>query len=617
MRNINKVLPFLFVILSLPAVGNELEVRQHDGFDISEYVFYPQKNALLKKAPDTDSYKKVADAPSNIIAMVPFGQSDIALFAENGTAYCYNTITSTIRPLKFPDTFSFDPDSIPSSEKILELLEPVKPHFGAVNYSVLGIYLASLLAMGFYFSKFEKSTNDFFLAGQRIPWWAAGLSIFGTQLSAITFMAIPAKTYSSDWQYLLQNMGIAFVAIPVAIWVFVPFYRRLNVSTAYEYLEKRFDVKVRLLASFIYVVMQLMRMGIVIFLPSLALTTVTGINVQTCILIMGVLCTIYTVMGGIEAVIWTDVLQVIVLLGGAIICIAIILFDLGSELPEMTANAWNNSKFTIASIDFDLTKPTLIVVFLSVFSVVVPYVSDQTVIQRYLTTKDEKATKNSLWANAVITIPAAFLFFGLGTLLYMFFKKNPSFLEAGMSNDSVFPWFILNHLPKGVSGLLIAGIFAAAMSSLDSSMNSGASAIINDFIIRFNDKIKERKRLFYSRMLTVLLGIFGTGTAIVMSVYNIKSIWDYCTMVIGLVSGGLFAAFLLAAFTTRVNSTGTIVGIIVCTIVMLFVKYNTDLHFFLFSALSVIITSFVAYPVSLLTGGNNKNLTGLTIHTMN
>ena len=411
-------------------------------------------------------------------------------------------------------------------------------------------------------------------------------------------------------------MGIAVLAVPVAVFVFVPFFRRLNVNTAYEYLERRFDVKVRLMASFIYVVTQFLKMGIVIYLPALALETVTGIDIQLCILVMGILCTVYTVLGGIEAVIWTDVIQVIVLLGGALICMLIMIFDLGSDLPKMAAEAWDAGKFSFSSPGIGFTEPTLVVVVLSMMAVVAPYVSDQTVIQRYLTTKTEKDTQVSLWANALITIPAAIIFFGLGTLLYMYYSKNTGLLDPGMANDSVFPWFILNQLPSGISGLLIAGVFAAAMSSLDSSLNSSSSAIINDFVVRFKSSVSEYKRLYYARALTIFFGVIGTATAIVMSIYDIKSLWDQFSMMIGLVAGGLFACFLLAAFTKRTNSLGVIVGVIVSAVVMFYIKTQTNLHFFLYITVSASIAYIVAYFVSIFTGQNRKDISGLTIYDM-
>ncbi len=598
---------------------------QHDGFSNRVWCF---ASTADKQSYSYDLDKKQfkpleVKVEGGIKRVVSFGQSDIAIITESGSLYCYHTITSTLRLLELPQSGS-ELESMLGNASDTSLGKAIaakyrqgRKGFGIVNYCVLAFYLVCMLLIGFYFSKNEKSADDFFLAGRRIPWWAAGLSIFGTQLSAITFMAMPAKTYSSNWQYFLQNMGIWMLATPMAVWVFVPFFRRLNVSTAYEYLERRFDVKVRLMASFIYVLSQLLKMGIVIFLPALALTTITGINIQLCIILIGVLCTIYTVFGGIEAVIWTDVVQVVVLLGGAILCGIIIIFDLGDNLPALAGAAWDDAKFSLGSRELDFTRPTLIVILLSMIAAPMPYISDQTVIQRYLTTKDEKATRKSLWTNAIMTIPASLIFFGLGTLFYMFYKNNPALLEPGMDNDAVLPWFTLNHLPAGVSGLLVAGIFAAAMSSLDSAMNSSASAVINDFMIRFNRQMTETKRLFYARFFTVFFGMFGTTAALVMSVYDIKSLWDLCSRLAGLVTGGLCAFFILAAFTKRANTTGAITGAIVSAVCIFLIQNHTSMHFFLYGVVSIAIACIVGYTVSLFTPKSKNNIDGMTIYTIN
>ncbi|MFH1266669.1 MAG: sodium:solute symporter, partial [Planctomycetota bacterium] len=297
--------------------------------------------------------------------------------------------------------------------------------FGLLDYGVLAVYLGAMVAMGVYFSRREKTTGDFFLGGRRIPWWAAGLSIFGTQLSAITFMAIPAKSFGTDWIFFLLNMMIVVMA-PVVVFLYLPFYRRLEVTSAYEYLEKRFNKATRLLGSAAFVLFQLGRMGVVLFLPALALSTVTGIDVYSCIILMGVLATLYTVLGGIEAVIWTDVLQVVVLMGGAILCLGIIAVKLaGAEggLGSALAMIGDADKLRLADFDWTAAKPVLWVIVLGgVGQILVSYTGDQTVIQRYLTTADEKAAARSIWTNAVLTIPASLIFFGVGTALWAFYK---------------------------------------------------------------------------------------------------------------------------------------------------------------------------------------------------
>ncbi len=493
---------------------------------------------------------------------------------------------------------------------------PKKPHsFRMVDYGVLFVYLASLVAMGFYFSRREKSTNDFFLGGHRIPWWAAGISIFGTQLSAITFMAIPGKAYHTDWVYFLGNMMIVATA-PVIVYLYLPFFRRLNVTTAYEYLEQRFNTLTRLLGSGAFVAFQLGRMGVVLFLPAAALSAVTGINVYVCVILMGVLATVYTVLGGIEAVIWTDVLQVFVLLGGALLALILIAVKLDGGFLAIISEAGSHGKLKAANLTWDITTTALWVVLLGKpFEVLISYTSDQTVVQRYLTTADEKAAARGIWTNAVLTIPASIIFFAVGTALWAFYKANPAELDPVGKIDQIFPWFIARELPMGVAGLVIAGLFAAAMSSLDSSMNSMATAITTDFYRRFKPDTGDHQCLVLARWLTVLLGAVGTGCGLYMSYLNSASMWDQYIKIIGLFGGGLAGLFAVGIFTRRTNGVGVIFGFLGSAVILRAVTY-TPVHIFLYPLIGMGSCFVIGYVASMVVPGRRRDLQGLTIYSM-
>ena len=229
------------------------------------------------------------------------------------------------------------------------LTELTQSPFHILDYLVLVGYLVILVSMGFYFAKRNASTDDYFLAGRRIPWWAATLSLFSTHLSAVTFMAIPAKAFGFDWLSILVNLGIILVA-PLTVYCFLPLYRRLNVTSIYEYLEMRFGPAMRVYGSVSFTILQIAKMGIFLLLPSLALSTVTGINVYLCITVMGLLCTVYTVLGGIAAVIWTDVLQSTVLMGGGLLCIGLILSAEDFNFTAMWGLANSENKFHILTM---------------------------------------------------------------------------------------------------------------------------------------------------------------------------------------------------------------------------------------------------------------------------
>ena len=287
---------------------------------------------------------------------------------------------------------------------VMSLSLPGRGGFGAANWVTLGLYLLGMVAIGWACSRRVHGAEDFFLAGRRIPWWAAGLSIFGTQLSAITFMAIPATAYGDDWSRMVGNLTLLLV-MPVAALVFVPLFCRAGVSTAYQLLGQRFGTGVQRLGASLFVLVQLGRMGIVLFLPAIALATVTGISVEACILLMGLLCILYTVMGGFEAVVWTDVAQVVVLLGGALLALWVAVSGAGG-LEEALATASDAGRLRLAKPGWGLDQKTLPTMVLGTLVLnLIPYASDQTVVQRYLATPDERAARKGLWVNMALTVP--------------------------------------------------------------------------------------------------------------------------------------------------------------------------------------------------------------------
>lgn len=475
--------------------------------------------------------------------------------------------------------------------------------FGWLNYTILFLYLMVSLAIGIYFSKKQKSTDDYFVGGGRIPWWASGLSVFGTLLSAITFMAIPAKAFITDWSYFFLN--IAAIAItPLIALLFIPYFNRLKIATAYEFLENRFNYLARAFGSLSFILFQLGRIGIVLLLPSLAISIVTGISVETSILIMGLICIAYTTFGGIEAVIWTDVLQVIVLLGGSILAVVWILLHTGTPFGEMMDYASGQGKFNIANMDFNFTDSTFWVVFVGgLASAMVTQGTDQTIVQRYLTSRDVKDSQKTLYTNAVLTLPATIIFFGIGTLLFIFYTEMPSKLSPTISNnDSIFPWYIVNELPVGVSGLLIAGIFSAAMSSISSSLNSVSTAFCNDFYKRLKPRTSDIKLLKLARWVTVLTGIAGVLLALWMANSNIKSLWDQFYKFLGLFTGGLGGMFLLGMLTKRANAKGTLTGLLLSGIFIWFVSMYTDVNFLMYALLGVVSCYVFGYIFSLIFG---------------
>ena len=427
----------------------------------------------------------------------------------------------------------------------------------ALDWIAIAGYGVVLLGLGAWCARRENSTDEFFLAGRRIPWWASGISIFATSVSAITFMAIPAKSWDTDWTYFLQSLGVIIVA-PIAALVFVPAFRRTDLTTAYEFLERRFHWSLRLAASANYMFLQVGRVALVTLLPALALAAVTGLDVTWCIVIMGAVCIVYTVLGGIEAVIWSDVLQVVVLFGGAFWALVVMVQGTDGGLTGLYHDALNSGKLRAADWSLDLTRPSILAIALgAIFANLIPYASDQSVVQRYLAVRDEREAKRAVLGGAMLAIPAAFIFFGLGTGLWAFYRSNPEALQPTGQLDQILPLFVVDMLPTGVAGVVLAGLFAAAMSSLDSAMNSVSTAFTTDWYQRFRPSTDDRHRLRVARIATVGIGTIGTCAAILMARLDDPSLLDVWFKVIGLFGSGIAGVFILGVSTHR---TGAIAG---------------------------------------------------------
>lgn len=461
---------------------------------------------------------------------------------------------------------------------VLEVIVKDDVSFGWINYTVIILYLLGMLGVGFFFSRKEKSTDQFFKGGGNIPWWAAGISIFATALSAITFLSIPAKAYAANWNMFMFNMTIIMI-VPIVIGFYLPFFRKLNVASAYQYLEDRFGAAARMLASTFFSIFMFARVAIVLFLPSLALNAVTGIDIYLCIVLMGVVTIIYCTMGGIEAVVWGDVIQGIILLGGAVLSLVWIVSGVDGGFGTVMQVAIEEEKFQILNFSLDWTQPVFWVAIVGgLANQILTYTSDQSVIQRYITVKDTASTKKSLWLNGILSIPVAFIFFGIGTGLYVFFKSHPELLSVGMSNtDSIFPHYIMCELPKGIAGLLIAAIFAAAMSTLSSNINSASTVMTEDFYARFSKNADDKKKMRFAKLSGIVVGGFGIIMAIVLATFDIASLWDQFNFFLGLLTSGVAGLFMMGIFTKRIGIKAAITGFVASVVVLLAVNAYTDI----------------------------------------
>jgi SSS family transporter len=494
-------------------------------------------------------------------------------------------------------------------------LPEISTHFHILNYGILASYFAILIFIGHWFSKQGKTTNDYFRGGRRVAGWAAGISIIGTKFSTVSFLSIPAKSFASDWTFLAVQIIIPVGAI-IVIRYFLGFFYKLDVTTAFEYLEKRFNLLIRLIGSLNFVIFEVFRMGILVLLPSIVLSVITGIDIYACILIIGVVSTIYTILGGIEAVIWTDVLQVVIMVGGAVFAIAYALVNVEPGAIGAISHAVDSGKTQIFDFDLTLTTVTVWVVILHLPSATNNYVSNQTIVQRYISTKNLKQAEQSLWVTASVGPAIMILFFILGTAIYLFYQSNPTQLNPTMQQpDEVLAWFIVRELPVGLSGLMVGAIFAATMSSLDSSLNGISTVFVTDIYRRFKSDSTDAKALRLAKILTAILGVVATGSAFLLIALEAKSLFDRIMEIMGLLYGGLAGLFILGMLTRRTHSQGILIGYLISIAVLTYVKVYTDLQFFLFGSIGVVVCGVVGYLASLLFPVRQKSLDGLTIHT--
>lgn len=490
-------------------------------------------------------------------------------------------------------------------------------HIHPFDTVLLAVYFAFILYMGYYFSKHEKTTHDYFKGGQRLPGWAAGVSIVVTGVSAISFMSVPAKAYATNWTFLLFMISTPILAAPLVVKFVLPIFYRLNITSAYEYLEDRFNLLVRWIGSLKFVLFEIFRLGVLLFMPSLVLSVITGIDVRICIVSVGVISTVYTIMGGIEAVIWTDVLQAIIMLGGMFLAILLIFFRIGSDAPELIGDSLAMGKMQILNWTPSLSETSVLVWILTLPVLLNPYVSHQPTVQRFISTKDLRESAKSIWTAAIIGPVIIFTFFALGYCLYLYYQHSPNRLHPVMEKpDEILAWFIVSEMPIGIAGLMIGAIFAASMSSLDSSLSSLSTVITTDFYRRLKPEATDDKCLRLARVLTGWLGVLGTVIALILQRYgDVKSLLEMFISALGLFAGPISGIYLLGFFTTRANSVGVIIGVVCGSMASYWAIVGTDLHFYVYPIIGTYVTISMGYLLSLILPSKEKTLEGLTLHT--
>ena len=432
-----------------------------------------------------------------------------------------------------------------------------------LNFTIVVIFLVAMVLMGLYFSRRQKSTERYFTAGRSLPGWAMGISLLATLISSMTFIAFPGAGYQGNWSLLTPNFMVV-VAMFLVIFILVPIYRKIIKVSAYEYFGKRFGGQtIRLYSSFAFSLNHFAKMGFVFYLVALTIASMTGWNSYTVIIVMGIITVFYTLVGGIEGVIWTDVIQGILLTLGVLIALGYVLY-LPEGGPSAVINlAVENDKFNLGSTDWSFGSRTVIVLLMYGFAWnFQKYSADQTVVQRYLVAKSDREAIKGVTLGALLCVPVWTLFIFLGTCLWSFYQiTGEAMPDHIVKAEQVFPYFLMTHVPMGLNGLVLAALMAAAMSTLSSDLNALSSVGVRDYYKLIKPEATDKQMLRMGRIIVSVCGLLCIVIAIFL-VQSEGSALSLFYMVASIVSVGLAGLFFISFMSTRANRSGVITGII-------------------------------------------------------
>jgi solute:Na+ symporter, SSS family len=483
-----------------------------------------------------------------------------------------------------------------------------------IDYLVIGVYFLLIAAIGVISSRHHKSSAEFSLAGRNVPWWVAGISMFATGASAISFMAIPALAFSTNLVFLFPIV-IYVLAFFVQSRLIFPLLRRMEITSTYEYLERRFNRTLRLIASAQCIIFQTFgRASVVLLLPSLAISATTGINVYLSVVVMWLITTIYTYAGGFRAVVYTDVFQGLLMFFAPIFIIGVCIFTIPGGPAEFINIGLANSKFDFALLTWDPTLPAIWILLTATFMAgTIVQAGDQPTIQRVFSSPAKEVRRvaaMSVACGILISVVTNVL----GIAIFGYFHAFPAKLDPLAQTDKIVPLFVIQTLPPGFVGMVIAAIFAAAMTTIASSMNSSATVFTEDFYLRFKPNANDRQRVIVLRVASSVVGLIGLGIALFLATMNLKSIMVTWTIISALLGGGIVGVYSLGMFTRHANGFGAVAGVITSILVTAWVKFYTPLHWQTLIPIAILSCMLAGYIFSFLSR-HHKDLAGLTIYT--
>lgn len=429
-----------------------------------------------------------------------------------------------------------------------------------IDWIIILLTFGVTIWVGLSFSKRQKDTGNYFKAGGKIPSWAIGMSILATLISSVTFLAYPGEGFSSNWIRLVQGLMVPVVLIFI-VGIIVPLFRKVIRLSAYEYFEKRFGFLARLYASLGFVLNHFAKMGTVFYLIALALNGMTGINTVVIIVVIGVIVVAITMIGGIEAVIWLDVIQGFLLIVGGLLSLGILLFSVDGGPSAIWNVAMENDRIGFGPFDLEFVNLTFWVMALNgIFYAIQKYGTDQTIVQRYLTAKSDKDAVRASLFGVLLSVPVWALFMFIGTALFAYYQIMGG-LPADTVTDQVFPYFIMSKLPVGVVGLILSALIAAAFSSLDSDLNCLSAIVLEDYYLRWRPDTPEEKQLKLSRLFTALAGVGAIAVALFYVLHGGEGVLGIIFTLYAIFSGGIAGMFLLGIFSRKATRKGVYIGI--------------------------------------------------------
>lgn len=464
--------------------------------------------------------------------------------------------------------------------------------FGLLNSVILGLYFVAMILIGLFFMRRQQTTEDYFLASRAMPWLPVAMSMFASLTSAVTFMGLPARAFEENVSLLMVCI-VSPLLVPVLVLVLYPAYRKRGVTTSYEFIGLRFGGHGRTSVALLFVLARLGWMGAVIYAPALALSIATGLPLTVTILLMGGMATLYTALGGLAAVLWTDVVQFIILVAGAFWVAADLIIRTPDGFSGILSVAGAAGRLHVAGWRLSLFEMSGLAVGVSFFlQMMQDYGTDQVTVQRMLAIKNPGGVVKAAIFNAItdVIMVSLLLFIGLG--LFAFYQANPA-LAPSTSADTVLPYFIMHCLPAGVSGLLISAIFAAAMSSMDSGINSLATVIEHDLIKPFRRQaFSEDHDVRQARLLTVVLG--GVATGLAFAITRMGNIIEAFSTFMGLFNAPVLALFVLGFASKTAKFRDWCIGAPLAIAATLAAKYYFKVHWVYFFPLSFAVCFFIA-----------------------